>query len=244
MSQQVNVQKNLVFSSGANNKANVTGDMLPVRMQAIDWFNGIVLNATNDYTVTVGGTSDAAAVTLGGANGLKMTTGTGDNEVMFVATGLMFDATSNPVIETKVTLADVSGTSLFFGFSDADTETTPASTIDYADGTLVAAATDAVGFVCDADKSSSLLYFASIATGGSVAGVSTGITWTDGQTKSLRVRINSDLSADGFVDGVQVAHVAGAVTDVPFCAIFNAGTRANDGANIVTAKYLAKFQDQ
>lgn len=245
MSQNVRVDRALTFAGDANQEANVFGDMLPKRMCSIDWFDQY-LDVTNVYTQTLGGTNDAGALTAGGYNGVTLTTGTGDNEVSFLGTALIFDISKNPTIEARVTITDVSGTCFYFGFSDANTETTPASTIDYADGTLAAAATDAAGFVVDADKSSSAVYCTSIATGGSVAGAlaSPSVVWTDGQTKNLRISLDSSGNARFYIDGVQVGYTATAVTDVPLCAVFNYGTRENDGANTVFVKYLAKWQDQ
>lgn len=243
MSQQVNVNRTLNFNGSAEHRTNITGNPSSSRYCGVDWFDQVALDTTNDYTVTLGGTSDNAALSAGGATGLTLTTGTADNEVSFLATGLIFDISKNPEIETRVTITDVSGTSFFFGFSDANTESTPASTIDYADGTLAAAATDAVGFVCDADKATSSLYGASIATGGAVGATDTAIDWTDGVTHVLRVQLNTEGDAYFWVDGVLKGIRQSAVTDVPLCAIFNWGTRADDGSNTVIAKYLKKWQD-
>ena len=245
MSQQVVVEKSLNFQGTAENTANVKGNPSFSKMVFCDHFTQVAIDTTNDYTSTLGGTSDAVAVTGGGAHTLTLTTGTGDNEVSFLASALIFDVTNNPVIEAKVTITDVSGTSLFFGFASANTETTPASTIDYADGTLAASATttDAVGFVCDADKVTSTLYAASIATGGAVAAASTGIIWTDGQEKVLRIAVDSSLDASFWVDGVLTNTVQLAVTDVPLCFIVNYGTRAADGSNTVVVDYIKAWSD-
>lgn len=218
--------------------------MLTKRMCSVDWFDQTALDTTNDYTVTLDGTSDACALVAGGNNGLLMTSGTGDNEVSFCGTALIFDISNSPAIETKLQITDVSGTAVFFGFSDANTETSPAFTIDYADGTLAAAATDAVGFVIDADKGTSSIYVASIATGGAVTATDTGLDWADLATKTLRIELDTSGNATFYVDGVAVGYTAAAVTDVPLCAVYNWGTRADDGSNTVIAKYLAKFQDQ
>jgi len=243
MSQQVYVGRSLKFQGSAAHTTNVKGNMSTERMCSVDWFDQTALDTTNDYTATLDGTNDAVALTAAGVNGVTLTTGTGDNEVSFLGTALIFDISSSPEIECKVSITDVSGTFFYFGFSDANTETSPAATIDYADGTLAAAATDAAGFVCDADKGSSSLYAASIATGGSVTGTDTGIDWTDGQTKTLRVQLNTDGDAYFWVDGVLKAVHQSAVTDVPLCAVFNFGTRDNDGSNTVKVKYLKKWQD-
>ena len=242
MSQQVNISKSLKFHGDAANSANVFGNPSFEKMVLCDDFTAVTIDTTNDYVSTLGGTGDAVAITGGGAHTVTLTTGSVDNEVSFLGTGLIFDISYSPVIETKVTITDVSGTCFYFGFSDANTETTPASTIDYADATLAAAATDAAGFVVDADKSSSLMYMASIATGGAVAGATTGITWTDGQTKTLRIALNTEGDAQFWVDGVLKGIVQAAVTDVPLCAVFNYGTRANDGSNTVVVDYLKAWQ--
>jgi len=243
MSQQVKVERTIQFVGDANQEANVEGNFLTKRACRVDWFDQKALDETNGYTITVGGASDAVAVSGGGVIGVTMLTGTGDNEVeYFAATPLVFDVTQNPALETKINVADVSGSFFFFGFSDAVTETTPNSTIDYADGTLAATATDAVGFICDGDKASSKLYCAYVGTGITVGVIDTGIVWTDGVSHVLRVEIDSSCGARWYVDGTQVGYKATACTDVPLCAMFNAGNR-EAAANSIYARYLAKFQD-
>lgn len=242
MSQRVSVDRTLVFKAQADIDQNIEGDMMPIRQNSIDWFDGDTLD-TNDYTVTVGGTSDAIALGQGGEIGVKFTTGTADNDICFLATGLIFDITQSPSIETKLELTNVSGTVAFFGFSDAVNETTPAGTIDADSGTVTAVATDAVGFLCDADLGSSSLYCVSVNNGGTAQSLDTGIDWADTQGKRLRVKLDTSGNAYFYVDGVQEGYLALAVADVPLCAIYNAGTRANEGAMTVEARYLAKWQD-
>tara|TARA_Y100000310_G_C20442624_1_gene696825 strand:- start:58 stop:795 length:738 start_codon:yes stop_codon:yes gene_type:complete len=243
MSQTVNVDRALVFKADAAIQNNVKGNLSTERMHSVDWFDGKALDTSNAYTQTLGGTSDAGALTAGGENGVKFTTGTGDNEISFLATGLVFDITQKPDIESKIEITDVSGTVVFFGFSDAVTESTPAGSLDADSGTLTAVATDVVGFVVDADLGTSSLYCASAKSGASVQSVDTGIDWTDTQSKVLRVSLDASGNARFYVDGVQEGYIASAVADVPLCAIWNYGTRANDGANVVTARYLKKWQD-
>jgi len=242
MSQNINVQRTLSFNAQAAIDVNIKGDMLPERMNSIDWFDGDTLD-TNLYTVTVGGTNDAIALGQAGEHGVKFTTGTADNDVCFLATGLIFDMTNSPAIGTKLELTNVSGTVVFFGFSDAVLETTPACTIDADGGTVTAVATDAAGFLCDADLGSSSLYCVSVNNGGTAQSLDTGIDWADTIGKRLRVKLDATGNAYFYVDGVQEGYLPLAVADVPLCAIFNAGTRANEGAMTVEARYLAKWQD-
>ena len=241
MSQVVNVDRKIVFKADANEQPNITGDMDCERMHFVEYWFDDTTSAL--WTETLDGTSDNIAPTAGGYPGLTLTTGTADNEVSFLGTALVFDITKNPVIETYVSLVDVSGTSFYFGFSDANTETSPASTIDYADGTLAAAAADAAGFVSDADKSSSLYYAAHIKTAGSVAGASTGETPTDNTWQRLRIKLDSSGNCTWYINDTAVYHKAAAVTDVPLCAVYNFGTRADDGSNVVYVRYFKAWQD-
>jgi hypothetical protein len=242
MGQEINAQRFLKFTAQAAIDRNIKGDMMPVRMNSVDWFNQRAINATNDYTSTI--VDDGThALCAGGEHGVKLTTGTTDDDMDFLATGLIFDITQAPSIESKVEIEDVSGTVVFFGFSDAVSETSPAGTIDADGGTVTAVATDAVGFLIDADLGTSSLYCVSVLTGGAAQEVDTGIDWLNGQAKRLRVKLDASGNAYFYADGVQVGYIALAVADVPLCAMFNDGTRDNDGANIVEARYLAKWQD-
>jgi hypothetical protein len=242
--QQVKVDRALQFQGSAANKDNVEGNPSFSKMVIYDDFTCVTVDTTNDYTSTLDGTADAVAITAAANGKLRLTTGTTDNQVSFLASALVFDISKNPVIETKLTITDVSGTVLYFGFSDANTEATPDDTIDYADATLAATATDAVGFVCDADKVTSTIYAASVATGGSVAAATTGVMWADGETKTLRIALNSDGDATFFIDGVVKNVVQAAVTDVPLCFIYNYGTRANDSSNTIDVDYVKAWQDR
>jgi hypothetical protein len=237
----VPVSGKIDFKSAGNNKANVVGNLLTQRACRVDWFDQVTLDTTNAYVQTLDGTSDAGALVAGGAIGFKGTTGTTDNQIAFLSTGLIFDITQKPTIEAKVEVTDAAHSMFFFGFSDATSETTPDATIDASGGTIAAAATDAVGFFMDGDKSSTL-YYGSIATGGAVTATSTGITWADAAKYTLRVDLDASGNAKFFVNGIQKGYTATAVTDVPLCATFNYGTREG-AANYLYMRYLARFQD-
>ncbi len=238
MGHRVSVGDCIEFKGEAKTKENVKGDLSTERMCSADFFDHKAIDTTNEYTGAAG-----SAVTGGGVSGLTLTTSGTDNVVYYFATPLIFDITQKPVIETKLKLADVSGTFVFFGFSDAINETSPSATIDADSGTLVAVATDAAGFVIDADKGTSSIYSASVKTGAAVQSADSGIDWADDESKILRVELDASGNAYFYVDGVQVGYIALAVADVPLCAIINFGTRANDGANVVYTRYLKKWCD-
>jgi hypothetical protein len=245
VSQNVNVYRNIEFVGDANQESNIKGHLCTEKMTTADYFQGKALDTTYDYTVTVGGTSDAVAFTAAGYPGLTMTTGTGDNEICFVANGLAYDISAAPAAEARVKIADVSGTTFFFGFASATSDTTPEAFIDADSGTVVAGSgiTDAVGFVCDADLGTSSLYCASVKTSGTAQTVDTAIDWSDNQTKNLRVELDTSGNARFFVDGLQKGYIASAVADVPLCVGADAGTRANDGANLVYIRYIKTWQN-
>ena len=240
MPRELKISESIEFRQGANYRPNILGNLSSKRMCVADWF---WYDSQANYTVTLDGTNDAVAAIGGGIPGLSLLSGDTDDQVGYMGTGLIFDISQAPFIETKVRITDVSQTSFFFGFSDANTESTPDSTIDYADATLAAKATDACGFVSDADKSSSLFYAASIATGGAVGATSTGITPADATYKVLGLGLDTSGNASYYIDGELVAYRASAVTDVPLCAIFNFGTRDNGGGDAVYVTYLKMWQD-
>ena len=243
MSDKVLVGDEIELRGSAKVRSNVKGNILTNKLCYVDWFNGTTLDS-NFWTETSAGTSAATALTAGGYCGVTHTTGTDDNAIGFLSTGLIFDASQNPIIEVKVNINDVTGSYYGLFFSDAISETTPAATIDYADGSLVAAATDAVGFVIDADKESSRIYVASIAFGGAVTATASLPTtaWTDGVSKTLRIGLDSDLSAYLWIDSVQVGKSLLAVTDVPLCGIINYGNR-DGSSDVIYTRYFAMFQD-
>lgn len=243
MSQTVYVNRRVEFLASSAVKSNVRGNMLTERMCSVDWFDQTALDTSNDYTLTVAGSGDTGALEAGGVAGFEGVTGSGDNEVSFLATGLIFDITQSPVIETKIKIEDVTGTIVYFGFSDAVTESTPAATIDADSNTEIAEATDAVGFVIDADFGASSIFAMSVNTGGTIQTVDTGLDWSDNESYVLRIALDTDGNARFYVNGIEKAYIASATADVPLCAILNYGTRAGDGPNTVHMRYLAKFQD-
>ena len=163
-----------------------------------------------------------------------------------MATGLVFGISQAPAVESDVEITDISGTTLFFGFSDVTNDATPEGIIDADGGTIAAGSgvADAVGFLVDADLGTSSIYAVSVNTSGTEQSVDTGLDWTDTYSKVLRVALDSSGNARFYVDSLEKAYIASAVADVPLCAAYAYGTRDGDGSNIVTARYLAKFQDR
>lgn len=246
---EVRVDRKLIFKGSAATTDNVEGNPSNKKLVECDDFNQVAIDNTNDYTVTIDNTNDAVEIntTPGSGGWVGMLGPDEDNGVAYFAGALIFDISKNPVIEARVKLAVVADTSFFFGFSDAVTESTPASTIDYADGSLAAEATDAVGFVCDGDKIITTyppIYAASVKTAGGVAAAVTGTEWQDNAVYVLRIELKSDGDAHFFIDGALTNIVQAAVTDVPLCAMFNDGTREGGGGEYIYIDYLKYWQDR
>ena len=256
--EQVPVSRQLVFEGAANKGDNVYGNVSFKKVVVIDDFTGVTLDATNDYTVTVGGGNDAIAIDnseSGAAGGwISVLSGDVDNEACFIATPLIFDISKNPVAEARLYFAKVTETALFFGFSDAITEATPAMPIDddAGDGDSTGAAGDAAGFVIDADSATASEIIPSWLTAAGLAThTHTTLAAVDGTTSTgvlvLRVALNSSGYAQFWVNGTLVADSSAsavALSDVPLCIIIGAATRANGAGDKVFVDYIKYWQDR
>jgi hypothetical protein len=246
--QVAKVGRALQFVGSAVNKDNVEGNPSFNKLVIYDDFVCTTLDATNDYTVTIAATADSATINAQANGVVRLTSGSTDDNVAFLASSLIFDMSKNPVIEARVSIIDVSKSCLFFGFSMATNDTTPEGIID-ADSATIArgtAITDAAGFVCDADKVTSTLYIASTKTSGAIqsAAVTPSTLWTDGQWKVLRVALDSTGNAYFWVDGVLAGIIKLAVADVPFCFVVACSTRDGSAAQAVDIDYFKSWQDR
>ena len=245
MTQNLRVSRNIEFLGDANQEANIVGNFKEVKKHFSDNFMGDTLD-TFDWAITEDGTADSIAISEVAGGSLLITTGTVDNDSCKIASAVIYSGTKNAVCEARVTITDVSGTGLFVGFTDAKTEANGAIALNYKDDAYVTTADDAVGFVCDADSAtlgaSSLLCCGTAATV-DAAVVDTGITWADGETKTLRVALTG-TTADFFVDGVQKGRVLLSNTAATLkCFSIQAITRAADGSNTVYVSYVDCWQD-
>ena len=244
MSSNILVDRFLRFRGAANRKANVTGSMMEERRHRYDRFDGIALDTTNRWATSVPGTSDAIAISEVVGGSVLLTTGTADNDSCMLASAIIYNDTKKAVVEFRITITDVTGTAVFVGLSDAKSEANGQIALQYPADTFTSTATDAVGFVIDADHSSSLVRCASVAGGVDTTPVSSGVTWADGETKTLRVELDDDDSALFILDGEVVAKIASAIASgTLMCATVQAITRAADGSNTVRVHSFDSWQD-
>lgn len=245
MSVTVIVGKELQFDGGVSrHKANVAGSMLEKRVHFQDNFTQEVING-DVWTSTVGGTSDTIAISETAGGSLLLTTGSTDNDASHLGGAIIWNAAKKASIEVRVTITDVSGTNLFVGFSDAKSEGAALTAISYPGNTLTSTATNAVGFVIDADHATSSIMCEGVKANTDATSVDSGTDWADGETKTLRVELDTDGSAQFYLDGSGVGYVADAVTAATLlCVAVQAQTRAGDGANTVRIHRIDAWADE
>jgi hypothetical protein len=221
---------------------NLLGTQMEKKRHDFDRFTGTALE--NRWATSVPGTSDTIAISEVQGGSTLMTTGTADNDSCMLSSGIIYSGNKKAICEFRITITDVSGTGVFVGFSDAKAEANNALAIHYPANTFTTVATDAAGFVIDADHSSSLVRCASVDSDSDTTPVSTGVTWADGETKTLRIILDTDGSAIFVIDQDAIAKIAASVTPaVLLCATVQAITRANDGSNTVRVHSFDAWQD-
>jgi hypothetical protein len=229
MSHIVRVGKEIEFVNDAEHAANISGSMLEKRVHFSDNFTQEAINA-DVWTSTVDGSGDSIAISETAGGSLLFTTGTVDNDASHLGGAIIWNAVTESVLEARVTIDDVSQSAVFVGFSDAKSESAALLAIGYQGDTLTTTATDVVGFIIDADSSTiaaSTAILAGSKNGTDATPVSSGIVWADGETKDLRIELNADGSANGYIDGVGVGYIADAVTAATLmCATVQVQTRA------------------
>ena len=241
MSHNVIVDNKLWFNN--LKKANVEGDMLEVREHFADHFTGDTLS-TDNWTATIGGSGDAIAVDAQNGGAVKLTTGSVDNDSCHLGSAIIWSGTKEVSVEWRVKLVDVTGTAVFVGLSDAVSESNGYLAIGYPSDSLTATATDAVGFVIDADHASSSIMCCGVQGGTKETAVDSGIDWGDNETKNLRI-VTKDGAAWFYIDGVGVGYGDAMVTAATkLCVAFQAQTRADDGAQTVYGFRADAWQDE
>lgn len=248
MSQNVRVASDLEFQGLAEYNLNVLGNMVTKKYHLGDDFVGVSLD-TNLWATSLPGTSDTIAISEIQGGCALLTTGTVDDDSCMMSTAIIWSGTKKAVLYARIHMVDVSGTALFVGFSDAKSESNNSIAIHYAAGTLTTVATDAAGFVIDADKGTSSIYCASVKNNTDTTPIDTGVDWTDGQTRELWVILDGTtarffMSTAASVIARPVAAIPSSVTAATLlCGTIQAMTRAADGANEVRVYRTHIWQD-
>lgn len=247
MSVNVRVQETIEFvkAGKAGRNDNVLGPLKEKLKHVQDQFMGDTLN-TNIWansTPGAGGSSIAISEVAGGE--CLITTSTVDDDSCMIASPIIYNGSKNAIGEARITIDDVSGTALFVGFSDAKSEANQSIAIHYPSDTLTTVATDAAGFVIDADHATSSIMCAGVIADVDKTAVDTGVDWADGETRDLRVELDTSGNAIFYINGAPVARIASCVTAATLlCFTVQAATRAADGANTVQFRRFDAWVDE
>lgn len=244
MSYKVRVDKSLDFLPGASHAGNVNGPLQEVKKHFKDHFTDDTLS-TDKWATSVPGTGDSIAISEVAGGEALITTGSVDDDSCMMATSIIWNASKKAMCEARVTIDDVSGTGLFVGFSDAKSEANNSIAIHYPADSVTYVADNAVGFVIDADHSTSSIMCASVIATVGTTPVDTTIDWADGDEHNLRVELDTDGNASFYVDGILRGGIGSAVTAATLlCFTVQAITRANDGSNTVQVRRVDVWCDE
>lgn len=246
MPRQLLIDDHIEMRADALHRSNMDGPWQETKVHFKDEFTNGTLD-TNVWTSTAAGAAATNAINVGVHVGgvVRLLTSTTDNASQMISTSLIWEDDKYAVCEARINLADVSGTALFFGFTDATSETTPDMAIHYPDDVLTTVATNAVGFVVDADHASSSIMCCGVNAGTDETPVDTGTDWADAEWHTLRIELDPDGNAIFWLDGVAKARLATAIASGTDLAVaVHAATRAADGANNVYADYVEAWQNR
>ena len=243
MPSNVTIDRQLILRGDAIYDHNLLGPLQEKKRHDSDRFTGIALDTTNRWATSVPGSSDTIAISEVQGGSALITTGTVDDNSCMLASAIVYSGTKKVIVEFRVTITDVSGTGVFVGLSDAKSESNNSIAIHYPADSLTTVATNAAGFVIDADHATSSIMCASVIADSDTTPVDTGVDWTDGQTRRLRILLDG-TQAIFAIDGNVVASISTAITAATLlCATVQAITRDNDGANTVRVHSYDAWQD-
>lgn len=241
MSQQVAVDREILFRDSASNRQNVTGNLNPKRIFREYNFTELALDNTNLYTPYIDTTSTVAL----GSGGLLLTTAATDTKtVTQTQGGIWWYPAKSPIVEMKFQIDVITNAAIFAGFSDAVSEASGLLPFGLVTATLTDTATDAAGFLRDTRQTAT--YFNIVNTKNNTEAFTqldstrVPVAATD---LILRTAIDSSGNARFYWNGVQVGYKASAVsTTVPLIPFF--GIRNNNAsAHVATLRYVRLWQD-
>lgn len=226
------IEKDIEFRADAAHQANIKGPMQEKKVHFHDHFTDDTL-ATDKWLATVTNHTIAVNHTTYAGGMALFTTDTTDNESSFLAGPLWCEDDLNAVFEARILVTDVSAVYVFAGFSDATYESTPDTPIDYAGGTLAAAATNAVGILMDGDDTvngASSIVAVGVNGGSLETAIDSGTDWEDAAWHNLRIELDPDGDATFYLDGRSFGYMATAVTSgtkmCPIVCVANRGSSA------------------
>jgi hypothetical protein len=241
MSEQVRVNRNVVFAGVANTTNNVEGNMNPDKRYRAWEFEETVLDATNQYTLQLDTNSTIAV----GSGGAIFTTHATDNKVATMGLGGVTTlCAQNPVVEFRFQLNDVENVAIFAGLTDSADEGAATMPFALSVATLTSTASDAAGFLFDTDQTLDYWNIVNVKAN-TDAFTQLASTYTPAAATDvvLRVALDTIGKAYYYYNGVQVGVKANATTAatalIPFFGIKNMSATSH----VATLKYVRLWRD-
>jgi len=257
MTQQLIIDRDLVFGGASRHTANIGGR--PSNENQVvyyDDFKSKAIDATNDYTFEVVN-SGSATVTV--PHMLTLTTGAADNDDAEFAMGVEWYGKYNAVMEVRFRMDDVDKSAINVGFNDAQAEDSvdEIAIMSTGAGTITSSATNCALFFYDTDDTSATLNAIAVNsdTDGTTHTTSSGAT--DGQMFTVRVELidngttadavfyanNSGIEIDPQRDiiGFEAAAVPRATALCPYIALIN---HKSGNGETMDIDYIKLWQDR
>lgn len=242
MSDQVKVDRHLVFQGPANYTRNVKGDMNPTRIFR-EWnFKELALDETNQYTKYVDGTS-AVALADGG---ITLTTAASDTKTCSYAFGGLFiRPTKNPTVEFKFQLDVITTVAINAVLTDATAEGTGALPFTISGTTISDNVANALGFCFDTNQGTVRWYIVNCnanANAGTLLAAAQApfVAATD---VTQRIAIDTSGNVRYYYNGVSVGYKALAVATTSLLCPY-IGIRNNTAtAHVAKVRYVRLWED-
>lgn len=243
MSQQVSVERDLVFKGAAAHTSNVEGNICFDKHVYFNDFDGAAVDETHDIDVNEahGGTGAIAAIDNGA---YRLASSTTDNDKAEAATGLYWKARNNCVMEARVKVDNVDTVGINVGFSDAPEEANDQIAFEINVATVTDRCSNGVCFAYDTDATTKRWYIVNTkadAEGGTL----TSFTPAADTYEVFRIELDASGNATYYRNGVAVGYKVNAVTATtaltPYVAVIS---RAGTAARNLDIDYIKCWQDR
>ncbi len=184
MSQQLTVERRLVYQGKAALSGNIEGRPSNLSVVYYDDFVGKAIDSTNDYTVAVVN-SGTATITV--PHMLTLTTGGANDDDVEVAMGVEWYGQFNACLEARFRIDDVAATGVNIAFANATGYSADALGMMYSGETLASEATEFAGFMHDSAATTSNIYGVSSKAGNDGDVINSASTPTDTKLYTVRV---------------------------------------------------------
>lgn len=209
MPRQLWIDDHIEFRGDALHRSNIDG---PIQETMAHFHDHFLVDTANldSYVVSTNGTAEEAAIAVAVGGQFRFKTGSSDKDTCSLATAINWEDDMYARCEARIKIATVANTAIFFGFSDATSESNQEMPQDYDGGSsLTTVASSCAGILVDGDYNSSIL--AVSCAGSATTPVDSTVDWADGEWHTLRIELKPE-KAYYYLDGASFAHINDAVT--------------------------------